>query len=185
MPPTSREALVGGILLFGVSSVGLSRIRAARAGALLRGASRCPPSTQSGPSVRSSTFSRRRERMTRCDHPLGGGHARRRACITVACVTFKEPGHLILDGYFRELEYAAIACHRFALHAAVPAAFDDTRLLDQAGYVPRVCPGRDLPVALSIGVSGRVRRQGQFVREMHLSANGIHHRTEESVAAAY
>ena len=40
------------------------------------------------------------------------------------CVTFAEPRRLILDGYYAELEDAAVACHRVAISASVNRALD-------------------------------------------------------------
>ena len=43
-------------------------------------------------------------------------------------VTYKEPRRLILDGYYRELEDAAMACNKIAIANMVPAALNDTGL---------------------------------------------------------
>ena len=40
------------------------------------------------------------------------------------CVTHREPRHLIEAGYYRELEEAAMACHRLALTSLVPPALN-------------------------------------------------------------
>jgi hypothetical protein len=42
-------------------------------------------------------------------------------------VTYQEPRRLIGDGYFRELDDAALACHRLAITSTVPAALDVQR----------------------------------------------------------
>jgi len=40
-------------------------------------------------------------------------------------VTYKQPRRLIGDGYFRELEDAAFACHQHAIQVSVPAVLND------------------------------------------------------------
>ena len=45
-------------------------------------------------------------------------------------VTFKEPRHLIGDGYFRDLEDAAMACHVYAIQVSVPAVLNDATRRD-------------------------------------------------------
>lgn len=52
-------------------------------------------------------------------------------------VTYEQPRQLIGDGYFLELDDAALACHRQAIHASVRPELNDTRRLDQSDYVPR------------------------------------------------
>lgn len=42
-------------------------------------------------------------------------------------VTYDEPRRLLGDGYYEELADAALACHKLAIAAAVPAALNVTR----------------------------------------------------------
>ncbi|MFB2581554.1 hypothetical protein ACEXQD_09895 [Herbiconiux sp. P15] len=42
-------------------------------------------------------------------------------------VTYQEPRRLIGDGYYLELDDAAVACHRLAITSTIPAALDVQR----------------------------------------------------------